>query len=219
MNGRFRAVPAWVWLVALVPLIAIGAAVASQLSTRDLSRYFSRSEPAPAPGPSASATPGFAPLTGEAAELSSIMGRARRMANEWQREAALIGIEAVLLRSKVQTLEGATAKLIFGPSPFVDKRQRGDLFVVTYDQTGLHGEAMAGTVGKALPEPMCAPEHVLRQVTDLGAVPVSLRYGFDSDERALWFTSPSQRPEQLRVFDPQDCSQRGNIVVVPRARR
>ncbi len=217
-----RAVPAWVWLVAVVPLATLGIALASGLSVRGLRSVLARAEAPAGPAaaaPSALPAPGFSTLAGEVADLSSIMGRARKLADGWQRDAALLGVEAVVERGKVQTLAGASAKLTFGPSPFASERPPSGLFVVVYDKTGLHGTPTAGQAGKTLPEPMCAPEHVLKRVLDLGDVPVSLRYGFDSDERALWFTSPAEHPQQLRVFDPRDCSQRGNIVVVPRPRR
>lgn len=216
-----RAVPAWVWLVAIVPLATVGVGVASGLSVRGLRSVLAGR---PRPLASASAAPAtaplpFAPLAGEAADLSSIMGRARKLADGWQREAALLGIEALLERGKVQTPAGASAKLTFGPSPFANARPASDLFVVVYDKGGLRGTPTAGRAGKALPEPMCAPEHVLKRVLDLGDVPVSLRYGYDDDERALWFTTPAHDSQQLRVFDPRDCGQRGNVVVVPRPRR
>lgn len=214
-----RAVPAWVWLIAIVPLATVGVGVLSVLSVRGLRSYLSGAPSAATGVDSATAPLGFAPLAGEVADLSSIMGRARKAADGWQREAALLGIEAVLEHGKVQTPTGASAKLTFGPSPFAAARPPSDLLIVVYDKAGLHATPAAGHAGKALPEPMCAPEHVLRQVLDLGAAPINLRYGFDSDERALWFTSPLAEPERLRVFDPQDCSQRGNIVVVPRPRR
>ena len=213
--------PAWVWLIAIVPLATVGVGVASGLSVRGLRSFLADGPSAPASAAAASPTTAlaFAPLTGEVADLSSIMGRARKLADGWQREAALLGIEAVLEHGKVQTPAGASAKLTFGPSPFASARAPSDLFVVVYDKGGLRGTPTAGRAGKALPEPMCAPEHVLKRVLDLGDVPVSLRYGYDSDERALWFTTPAQEPQPLRVFDPRDCSLRGNIVVVPRARR
>jgi len=217
-----RSVPPWVWLVAIVPVATVAVGVASVLSARGLRSFLAQSNAAgssAAPAESVSAPTGFSPLAGEVADLSSIMGRARKLANDWHREAALLGIEAVVERGKVQTSAGATAKLTFGPSPFATARPSSDLFVVVYDQAGLRGTATSGRVSKTLPEPMCAPEHVLKRVLDLGDVPVSLRYGFDSDERALWFTSPAEHPQRLRVFDPRDCSQRGNIVVVPRPGR
>jgi len=214
-------VPAWAWIIALVPLSIVGLAVASGLSVYGLRKYLALEKGAEASEASSSAAVSrrLPPLTGEASDLSSVMGRARKLAEQWQPEAALLGIEAMLTEGKVQTQHGASAKLTFGPSPFATKRPPSDLFVVTYDMSGITGVPADGRPSKALPEPRCAPEHVLHGVTDLGSVSLVLRYAFDSDERALWFVSPAGDPTQLRVFDPHDCRQRGNIVVAPHARR
>lgn len=217
-----RGVPAWVWIVALVPLAVVALGVASGLSLYGLRKHLANAEAARSAASAAPAPPPTStrpPLSGEPADLSSIMGRARRLADEWQREAALLGVEARLLRGKVQTSEGASAKLTFGPSPFAGERQRSGSFVVTYDRSGLRGAPEPGRGGKPLPEPRCAPEHVLPLVSDWSAEAITLRYGFDRDERALWFASPAERPAELRVFDPGDCRQRGNIVVAPRPPR
>jgi hypothetical protein len=218
---KLRGVPAWAWIVALVPLSIVGLGVASSLSVYGLRKHLARAsaEASAAAAPSASVAPRAPTLRGESADLSSVMGRARKLANQWQPEAALLGIEAVLARGMVQTHEGASAKLTFGPSPFTAARPPSDVFVVVYDKAGLRGAPTPGRPSKVLPEPMCAPEHVLSQLANRGEKPHVLRYAFDSDERALWHVTPSDDPQQLRVFDAQDCRVCGNVVVVPRTRR
>jgi hypothetical protein len=217
-----RAVPAWAWIVALVPLAIVGLGVASRLSVYGLRKHLARAQAETsaesAPPPASFAQP-TATLTGEAVDLSAVMGRARKLAERWQPEAALLGIEAVLLGGKIQTQDGASAKLSFGPGRFASKRQRAELFVVTYDKAGLSGAPAPGRAGKALPEPMCAPEHVLLRLSEQAGSATVLRYGYDDDERALWFANPAGDPKNLRVFDAQDCRLRGNVVVVPRSRR
>jgi len=42
------------------------------------------------------------------------MGRARKLANAWQPEAGLLGIEATLLDGKIPTQAGGTAKIVLG---------------------------------------------------------------------------------------------------------
>ena len=220
-----RAVPAWAWIVALVPLAVVGLGVASGLSVYGLRKHLARQQAeasarrlASSP-PSAPVAPPIPALSGEAVDLSRVMGRARKLADEWQPQAALLGIEAVLAGGKIQTQDGASAKLSFGPARSASQRQQAALFVVTYDRTGLRGAAVPGRAGKALPEPMCAPEYVLLRLTESAGSATVLRYGFDDDERALWFASPPGDPKNLRVFDAQDCRLRGNVVVVPRPRR
>jgi hypothetical protein len=164
----------------------------------------SAARPYPGPGP----TPDFA---GGAVDLSSVMGRARKLANAWQAEAALLGIEATLHGGRIQTSEGASAKLIFGPSPFAAAPTRGGQFVVTYDEHGIIGAPASGSPSKPLPEPMCAPERVLSRLTDLGDGPLSLRYALDASQRPMWLVSPSGSPERLRMFDPQDCQLHGIV--------
>ena len=109
--------------------------------------------------------------------------------------------------------------MTFGRARFSEPRPQTELFVVTYDKTGIHGVAASGQAGKALPEPMCAPEHVLPGTAELGEGPLRLRYAFDDDERALWFATPQDDAQQLRVFDATDCRRRGTVVVAPRPRR
>ena len=173
----------------------------------------------PAAPPTLSAPPVAAPtsptfvapaLTGAAADLSSVMGRARKLANAWQADATLLGIEATLADGKIQTQDGATAKLTFGPSPFAAVQERSGLFVVVYAKSGISGAPAAGKAGKSLPEPMCAPEGVLTRLADLGAGKVSLRYALDADQRPMWLASSDTQPsEPPRLFDPQDCHLRG----------
>lgn len=157
------------------------------------------------PGPVASP-----PLTGAAVDLSTVMGRARKLANAWQTEATLLGIEATLANGQIQTQDGASAKLTFGPSPFAATSARSGLFVVVYDKSGIHGAPAAGKAGKVLPEPMCAPERVLTRLEDRGAGKVTLRYAFDADQRPMWLvTSDTQPNDSPQLFDPQDCRLRG----------
>jgi hypothetical protein len=209
-----------VWIVALVPLSIFALGVGAEVGTDSLRRYVGGPPAAEArPRPSGGSESSAAPLAGEAADLSSVMGRARQLADHWQREPALLGIEAVLHHGRIQTQAGASAKLTFGPSRFAVPRPQSELFVVTYDKTGINGVAAAGQAGKALPEPMCAPEHVLPAAAELGKGPLRLRYAFDDDERALWFATPQDDPGQLRVFDAGDCRRRGTVVVAPRPRR
>ena len=109
-----------------------------------------RTEPVIAP-PADSATTKVPPrpvtipvLDGAAVDLSTVMGRARKLADQWQRDAALLGIEATLAQGKIQTQDGASATLTFGPSPFEAPPLHPILFVVTYDNTGIHGAARTG---------------------------------------------------------------------------
>jgi hypothetical protein len=55
---------------------------------------------------------------------------------------------------KIQTQDGASAKVTFGPSPFDSTHPRSGLFVVTYDKSGISGVPAKGLAGKTLPEPM-----------------------------------------------------------------
>jgi type IV pilus assembly protein PilA len=158
------------------------------------------------------AAPGIVPpLTGDAVDLSTVMGRARKLANAWQPEAALLGIEATLVDGKIQAQDGASAKLTFGPSAFDTTKARSGLFVVVYDRTGINGAPAAGKAGKILPEPMCAPERVLARLTTGGEGPTTLRYGLDSAQRPMWMANSLAHPKELRLFDPQDCSVRGFV--------
>jgi hypothetical protein len=160
-----------------------------------------------APAPSTAVA---AALTGAAVDLSTVMGRARKLANAWQADAALVGIEATLADGKIQTQDGATAKLTFGPSPFDAVQEHSGLFVVVYDKSGINGAPAPGKAGKALPEPMCAPEGVLTRSTDLGAAKIVLRYALDADQRPMWLATDAAQPSApARLFDPQDCHLRG----------
>ena len=157
------------------------------------------------------------PLTGDAVDLSSVMGRARKLADAWQPEASLLGVEATLLDGKIQAQDGASAKITFGPSAFDTTKARSGLFVVVYDKTGINGAPAAGTAGKVLPEPMCAPERVLARLTTGGEGPTTLRYGLDSAHRPMWMANSQAHPKDVSLFDPQDCSVRG--LVGPRKQR
>jgi hypothetical protein len=211
-----RGVAGWVWLLAAVPVALIALGMLASLATYGVRKYIAEARQAEAlaaasadrryPGPLPN--PNF---TGTAIDLSSVMGRARKLANAWQPEAALLGIEATLRDGKIQTGEGAQAKLTFGPSPFEASPTRGGLFVVVYDQRGISGAPATGTPSKALPEPMCAPERVLSRLTDLGDGPLSLRYALDASLRPMWLVSPSGDPERQRLFDPQDCQKHGIV--------
>lgn len=155
---------------------------------------------------------------GTVVDLSSVMGRARKLANEWQADATLLGIEATAQSGKIQPQLGGKAKLTFGPSPFGAETnpKRTGLFVVTYDQTGIHGAPQPGKPGVALPEPMCSPEAVLLRVSDWGTGALQLRYGVDPAARPSWLVSPAGDPKQLRIFEPQACAPRGIQVGRPR---
>ena len=72
-------------------------------------------EPAPAPPPK---------VTGSAVDLSTVMGRARALADVWQPEAALCSIEAKIDHGLIQTDQGASATIVFGPSPFALRQRR-----------------------------------------------------------------------------------------------
>lgn len=167
------------------------------------------------PVPSVGPLPAF---DGTVVDLSSVMGRARKLANEWQADATLLGIEATAQSGKIQPQLGGKAKLTFGPSPFGAETnpKRTGLFVVTYDQTGIHGAPQPGKPGVALPEPMCSPEAVLLRVSDWGTGALQLRYGVDPAARPSWLVSPAGDPKQLRIFEPQACAPRGIQVGRPR---
>ena len=168
-----------------------------------------------APPPAHTAVP---ELTGAAVDLSTVMGKARKLANHWDQDAALVGIEATLIGGVIPTQDDAVAKLTFGPSIFASARPKTGLFVVTYDKTGLTGVPVKGPPTKALPEPMCAPEIVYARIAG-GAVPsLSLRYAFDGSERPAWIGLVAGQPAaQARLFDPARCDPMG-IVVGPRKR-
>lgn len=166
---------------------------------------------APAPPPPVPSAAPLPPLDGAAVDLSTLMGRARKLANAWQSEAALLGIEATLLDGNVQPQAGGTAKLSFGPSPFAIAPSASGLFVVTYDQHGITAGPAKGAAGKSLAEPMCAPEGLLPRLDDLKGTPYSLRYALAADQRPAWLVSSSKQPKLVRVFDPQTCGTRASI--------
>jgi type IV pilus assembly protein PilA len=151
------------------------------------------------------------PLVGGAVDLSTVMGRARKLADAWQPEAALLGVEATLVDGKIQAQDGASAKVTFGPSAFGTAQARSGLFVVVYDKTGINGGPVAGTPGKTLPEPMCAPERVLTRLTFAAEGPTTLRYGLDGAQRPMWLANSQAHPKDQSLFDPQDCSPAGIV--------
>jgi hypothetical protein len=187
------------------PLLALDASSGSEASG---------SSTGASAAPSAVAAP---TLSGAAVDLSTVMGRARKLANAWQPEAALLGIEATLVDGKIQAQDGASAKLTFGPSVFDTKPARSGLFVVVYDQSGIKGAPAAGAAGKPLPEPMCAPERVLSRLANSAEGPTTLRYGLDTAERPMWMANSQAHPREVSLFDPQDCQVRG--LVAPHYRR
>ena len=156
-------------------------------------------------------------LTGAPADLSTVMGKARKLANQWDQDAALLGIEAMLVAGVVPTSDGGTAKLTFGPSPFESVARKSGVFVVTYDKNGIAGAPAKAVPGKpALPEPMCAPEAVYAKIAAGEAPAITLRYGFDAAGRAAWIVNSSTAGPP-RLFEPQRCDAMG-IVAGPRAR-
>jgi hypothetical protein len=166
---------------------------------------------APPPG----AAPAL-PLSGSDVDLSTVMGRARKLADAWQPEAALLGIEATFVDGRLRATDTPIAKLTFGPSAFDATRTRSGLFVVVYDKTGVNGAPAAGVPSKPLPEPMCAPERVLSRLASGAEGPVTLRYGWDAAQRPMWLANSQSHPKDVRLFDPQDCQVRG--LVGPRKR-
>ena len=228
MNEGKKGTPIWVWIVVLAPVALVGLGVLSALAIYGVRKYIqsakaSASAMAAAPpvvrGDDVPPLPSAGPLPdfdGSSIDLSSVMGRGRKLANQWEPDAALLGVEAIVLNGRIQPREGGSAKLTFGPSRFVAAPNRSGLFVVIYDKDGIHGAPAAGKPSAELPEPMCAPEAVLLRVSELGMQPLSLRYGLDSVQRPSWLVSPVSDPKQLRIFEPQACAPRGTIVVRPR---
>jgi len=210
-----RGQPTWFWVALSAPLVLFASSMLYGIGKTQWLRYQERLR-ASAAAPSAPSAVGGLVFDGSLIDLSSVMGRARRLANEWDPEAALLDIEATLQGGKIQPQLGGTAKLTFGPSPFAPQARRTGLFVVSYDQGGLHAAPEPGNAGVTLPEPMCAPETVLQRVAELGVRPLVLRYGLDSVKRPSWLVHPVGEPEQLRIFEPQACGPRGTIVVQPR---
>jgi hypothetical protein len=151
-------------------------------------------------------------LTGAPVDLSTVMGKARKLANQWDEDAALVGIEATLTSGLVQTRDGAAAKLTFGPSRFASARPKSGLFVVTYDQQGLRGAPSKGSAAKVLPEPMCAPESVYARIAEGAQPTISLRYGFDANDRVAWIGLVAGAPAtEMRFFDAQRCAPLGIV--------
>jgi hypothetical protein len=168
-----------------------------------------------APPPPHTAVP---ELTGAPVDLSTVMGKARKLANQWDQDAALVGIEATLVAGVIPTQDDAIAKLTFGPSIFESARAKTGLFVVTYDKTGLTGVPVKGPPSKALPEPMCAPEVVYARIAEGAAPSLALRYAFDGSDRPAWIGLVAGQPAaQARSFEPARCDPLG-IVVGPRKR-
>lgn len=168
-----------------------------------------------APPPPHTAVP---ELTGAPVDLSTVMGKARKLANQWDQDAALVGIEATLNAGVIQTQDDAVAKLTFGPSIFQSARPKTGLFVVTYDKTGLTGVPVKGPPPRALPEPMCAPEIVYARIAEGSAPSLSLRYAFDASDRPAWIGLVAGKPvAEARLFEPARCDPMG-IVVGPRKR-
>ena len=217
-DGKKRWVPPWVWVVVAVPLAVLSLSVLMVLGRKLYQNYLSAKDAQARAIPSESARRLDAPpaAAGEALDLSSIMGRAHHLANEWEPEAALLGIEANILSGRIQPSEGGSAKLTFGPSHLSAAPRHSGLFIVSYDKDGMRGTAATDKLSAELPEPMCAPEAVLLRVPEFGRAPILLRYGLDSVQRPSWLASPVSDPKQLRVFEPQACAPRGTIIVRPR---
>jgi hypothetical protein len=150
--------------------------------------------------------------TGSVVDLSTVMGRAQARANAWQQEAGLLGIEVTHLTGRgVQTDAGGSAKFRYGPSPFRPPTVNGS-FVVTYDRSGLNGNAIKDEPGKVLPEPMCSPEEIYRKVVgEVGTKPLTLVYKLDVHGEAAWHASDPATPDvKPQVFDRQNCMPRAN---------
>jgi len=223
MNQRnHRATAAFPRLALLLPLALVGAGFLTRCrapkegSDTSAPTGSSSASSLARDQPSGSLVPPGPALSGAAVDLSTVMGRARKLANAWQTDAALLGVEASLFRGKIQTQDGAVAKVTFGPSPFASDQARTGLFVVTYDKSGISGAPANGTPGKALPEPMCAPEGVLPAVQEFKDSPITLRYGFDGAQRPAWLVGLPGDPKPLRAFAPNDCSQRGTFIARPK---
>jgi hypothetical protein len=214
MSDGARGAGSKLWWMALAPLAIVAPFMLPAFVRYGAARWEAYTRPPQAPSTVVPVAQG-PKLDGSPVDLSTVMGRARKLADAWHREATLLGIEATLRDGKIETGEGATAQLVFGPSSFGGDAEHRGWFVVTYDKSGLStAEAAAGSPRKALPEPMCAPEHVVSQLAR-GNAAVFLRYTFDEDERPLWLVGPPTEPARVRAFDAHDCRVRG-IVVPPR---
>ncbi|HEY3256606.1 MAG TPA: AarF/UbiB family protein [Polyangiaceae bacterium] len=159
-----------------------------------------RAEETPSALPTVTKAPPPPQVTGSPVDLSTVMGRARALADGWQPEAVLCGIDATIRQGLIQTGEGAKATLVFGPSSFRTPRERTGSFIVTYDADGMHGAPSTAVAGKALIEPMCAPETAYARVTGSSGAPVRLRYALDSRGKPRFgcsrarVTPPGRRP-------------------------
>lgn len=213
MSEGVRGAGGKLWWIALAPVVLVAPFMLPAFVRYGAARWDAYFHPPQAPSAAAPAAEG-PKLDGSPVDLSTVMGRARKLADAWQRDATLLGIEATLRDGKIETGEGATAQLTFGPSSFGGGAKHLGWFTVTYDKSGLSTAALpAGSPRKALPEPMCAPEHVVSQISGNGAI--FLRYAFDEDERPLWLVGPPTETAKVRAFDAHDCRVRG-IVVPPR---
>jgi hypothetical protein len=146
-------------------------------------------------------------MDGKPVDLSSIMGRARALAEQWQHDAALTGLDATQVSaSVVHTEAGGKATITFGPSPFAQPPGAPSSFVVTYDQQGLKGAPSSARPGKPLTEPMCAPER-LPALT--GGTSASLRYALAANGAPAWLVSDPATPRaKPRSFDANTCQER-----------
>jgi type IV pilus assembly protein PilA len=182
----------------LVWAIAVGAFSSSPAGASP------RGASAPPPPPTAAPLP---PLNGVPVDLSTVMGRARKLANGWQLEAALLGVDASnVVGGKIQTQAGGVAKVTFGPSSFNVSQPRSGGLVVTYDEHGLSSASVKAVTGNELPEPMCGPELVYRRAAGAGQPSLALRYAFDSNRRPVWLALlQGQAAAQAQAFDAQHC--------------
>jgi hypothetical protein len=223
VQDRKKGLPVWVWIAIAVPAATFLLGLLSALGMYWVRKHIPRVEPAevggPAiPPPTALPSDGFllpalppmgplAPLRGEPADLSSVMGRARKLANEWQADAALLGIDAsAIVAGQIQTRDSGVATLTFGPSSFNVSQPRSGVFVVTYDHAGIRGVPAKGAPARALPEPMCAPEFIYRRVAGSESPSVSLRYAFDQNQRPVWLAKLEHAAKAKPLpFDAQNC--------------
>jgi len=170
-----------------------------------------RAPSGPGPAKAAEAPPVAIPvLKGGPAELNTVMGRARALANDWQPEAALLRIEASqVVDGLVQTENGGVATVTFGPSQFDVTSVRTGFFVVTYDRRGLRAEPATGLTGlpaKALPEPMCAPEDAYKRAAGGEKPMLALRYALDAQKQPAWLLfEAGDLQKKPRAFEPQSC--------------
>lgn len=223
MQDRKKGLPVWVWIAIAVPAATFLLGLLSALGMYWVRKHNPKAETVEVggpvvPSPTAIPSEGFllpalpptgplAPLQGEPADLSSVMGRARKLANQWQSDAALLGIEATsIVSGQIQTRDSGAATLTFGPSSFNVSQPRSGVFVVTYDKAGIRGAPAKGAPAPALPEPMCAPEFIYRRVAGEGSPSVTLRYAFDQNQRPVWLAKLDHAPKAKELpFDAQNC--------------